>query len=169
MKGLICIWSQDISKWSNMLTSRSESKELKEQICTCVCPPALSSMFVVANVAELGKQVKKEDTVLEIPWANSSWHETTERFTRPRGTPRRCCCSRVSPGWDGLNIRACLHRSWPVRLTRRNPQTLWPPCLLQCQGRCSRPGVWALEIWEWESSRSNHWKILRNGDVPHFN
>lgn len=29
-------------------------------------------MLVVANVAELGKQVKKEDTVLETPWANSS-------------------------------------------------------------------------------------------------
>lgn len=32
-----------------------------------MCPPALSSMFVVANVAELGKQLKKEDNVLEIP------------------------------------------------------------------------------------------------------
>lgn len=41
---------------------------------TCVCPPALSSIFVVASVAELGKQVKKEDRVLEIPWANSSWN-----------------------------------------------------------------------------------------------
>lgn len=44
---------------------------------TCVWPPALSSMFVVARVAELGKQVKKEDTVLETPWANSSWGKKT--------------------------------------------------------------------------------------------
>lgn len=43
---------------------------------TCVCPPALSSILVVARVAELGKQVKKEDTVLETPWANSSWNKT---------------------------------------------------------------------------------------------
>lgn len=43
---------------------------------TCVYPPALSSILVVAKVAELGKQVKKEDTVLEIPWASSSWNET---------------------------------------------------------------------------------------------
>lgn len=43
---------------------------------TCVCPPALSSMLVVARVAELGKQVKKEDTVLETPWASSSWNQT---------------------------------------------------------------------------------------------
>lgn len=43
---------------------------------TCVCPPALSSILVVARVAELGKQVKKEDTVLETPWANSSWNQT---------------------------------------------------------------------------------------------
>lgn len=42
---------------------------------TCVWPPALSSMLVVAKVAELGKQVKKEDTVLETPWANSSWNQ----------------------------------------------------------------------------------------------
>lgn len=34
---------------------------------TCVYPPALSSILVVAKVAELGKQVKKDDTVLEIP------------------------------------------------------------------------------------------------------
>lgn len=37
-------------------------------------------MFVVANVAELGKQVKKEDTVLEIPWASNSWHQTTDVY-----------------------------------------------------------------------------------------
>lgn len=34
---------------------------------TCVYPPALSSILVVARVAELGKHVKKEDTVLEMP------------------------------------------------------------------------------------------------------
>lgn len=140
-----------------------------KQICTCVWPPALSSMFVVASVAELGKQVKKEDTVLEIPWANSSWHQTTEMFTRNWGTPCSFCCFRFSPGWDGWNIHACLHRSWPARLTRHNPQTLWPPCLLQCQEKCSRREVWALGIWEWESSRSNFWKMLRNVDVAHFN
>lgn len=27
-------------------------------------------------MAELGKQLKKEDTVLEIPWASSSYHQT---------------------------------------------------------------------------------------------
>lgn len=43
---------------------------------TCVYPPALSSILVVAKVAELGKQVKKDDTVLEIPWASSSWNKT---------------------------------------------------------------------------------------------
>lgn len=50
-------------------------KLLYTMYTTCVCPPALSSMLVVARVAELGKQLKKEDTVLETPWASSSWNQ----------------------------------------------------------------------------------------------
>lgn len=44
----------------------------KESFYTCVCPPALSKMLVVASVAELGKQVNKEETRFERPWASSS-------------------------------------------------------------------------------------------------
>jgi len=29
-------------------------------------------MLVVARVAELGKHMKRDDTALEMPWANSS-------------------------------------------------------------------------------------------------
>lgn len=38
-------------------------------------------MLVVARVAELGKQVKRDDTVLEIPWARSSWRNKANMMT----------------------------------------------------------------------------------------
>lgn len=43
---------------------------------TCVFPPASTSRLVVANVAELGKQEKREEMRLETPWAKSSWRDT---------------------------------------------------------------------------------------------
>lgn len=42
---------------------------------TCVFPPASTSRLVVASVAELGKQEKREEMRLETPWAKSSWRD----------------------------------------------------------------------------------------------
>ena len=44
----------------------------KNMALTCVFPPASTSRLVVANVAELGKQEKREETRLETPCARSS-------------------------------------------------------------------------------------------------
>lgn len=53
----------------------------KASAYTCVCPPALSKMLVVASVAELGKQVNKEETRFERPWARSSYGKRQEGKT----------------------------------------------------------------------------------------
>lgn len=39
-------------------------------------------MLVVARVAELGKQVKSEETVLEMPWASSSCNQTQAQYNK---------------------------------------------------------------------------------------
>ena len=123
---------------------------------TCVYPPALSSILVVARVAELGKQVKNEDTVLEMPWARSSWKSSTcskQKVNRwlvriEHVNKQLLWRSRTLPGWDVWNIHVYQHRSSPVRRTRRNRQTLWPLCLQRCQGKCARQASVAAGIWE---------------------
>ena len=119
---------------------------------TCVYPPALSRMLVVARVAELGKQVKNEDTVLEMPWASSSWNQTqgsTQRVNRLlRFQPAAVSShSHTAPGWDGWSSHVYQHKSWPVKPTRRNQQMLWLLCLQQYQVKSLRQASVAVEIW----------------------
>lgn len=118
-----------------------------------MCPPALSSMFVVANVAELGKQVKKEDTVLEIPWANSSW-PTTVIFTRSENQwVSFAALASHLVGMDGISVLVGIdHGQWD-----------WHGVTDKSYGHrvsCDvRESVQGGEFGLWESGRTREFKI----------
>lgn len=52
---------------SGIFKQQKEMYQIRHSSGTCVCPPALSKMLVVARVAELGKQVNREETRFETP------------------------------------------------------------------------------------------------------
>lgn len=55
-------------------------------------PPASTSRLVVANVAELGKQEKREEMRLEAPCAKSSWgYSEMKTETKPWGITLEGC------------------------------------------------------------------------------
>lgn len=81
-------------------------------------------MFVVASVAEFGKHVKRDDTVLEIPCARSSYskNERTLFFddiyksmlnqSNPGKLFRTFQIINIVPDLDQWSIHAYQHKSW---------------------------------------------------------
>lgn len=120
---------------------------------TCVYPPALSSILVVAKVAELGKQVKKEDTVFEIPWASSSWNQTQVQHTKltnkwKSNISASTCqiCTFYLIGMYRISMFICInHCQWDrYGITNK--------CYGYCVSSNVRESVQGRHLWSWESA-----------------